>query len=379
MLERLINLTPNKVLLIKGPASVKCDNNVTVLGTNINDVTVRYGKVLPFETNRPVKIKIRVYVNGNYNLVDNSNVGVSIWKDAVKRILGKPKRVMIVGATDTGKSTLTTYLSNIAYENHLKVGVIDGDVGQGDLAPPACIGAAQIRNQLLDLRDVSAEYYRFIGFISPMGVEKLVVDNMKEILDRISITSDICLINTDGYIDEQGMDYKITLAKVLEPDIIINIGNYRDEFKGFDVVVVNPPSRLVKTRMEREERRLEQYAKFINGAKQTFEIKRKNFAFMDNIYDSSIFKHSFVCIEDIRIPLDILKGMFVGLGNGRDVRGFGLITKITSEKITVRTRYRRNFDTVMLSIIILSHNMRREKQISLVANRHERSEWSTPP
>lgn len=378
MLKRFINLTPGSILLVKGPARVRCEGSVTVLGMNVEcEVIIRAGKVLPVEANGPSKINIGISRGGNYRMVkDGNRIGVSIWKDVADKMRNRPKRVMLVGATDTGKSTLTTFLSNIACANGLKVGVIDGDVGQGDLAPPGCIGAALIRKQFLDLRDIDAEYYAFIGSISPMGMEKLVIDSMKQILNKIVARSDMCMINTDGYVDEYGMNYKIALAEALKPDLIVYIGDHIIKFDGFEVVYVNAPSGITKTRAEREGRRLAQYARFIGngeGEKIVYAAK-KNFVFMGKVYDQGIFKGDLIKIQNFMLPSDVMKGMFVGLASGNDVKGFGVLTKMANGKITVKTAYRGKFDTIMLSIIRLARNMRREYQIPLVTNVDEGSE-----
>lgn len=370
VLSRLIELLPDTVLLVKGPASVHCRENVTVLGKEIKEeIIVRAGKILPFETNDLSKVRVRIYENGSYRIAKGGSVGVSIWKDVAHRMFENPKCVMLVGATDTGKSTLTAYLSNIAQSNGLKVGVIDGDVGQGDLAPPGCIGAALIKNQFVDLRDIPAEYYGFIGTTSPMGVENLVIDTIKQILGKIGASFDTCIVNTDGYLDKDGIDYKIALAKTIKPDLIICIDFTSKKFEDFEVVHVNAPRKIIKTRAEREERRLVQYARFIGNGKQVFEMKGKNFMFMGKLCELIIFRDRLIRLGNTILPSDILRGMFVGLGIGSDVRGFGVITGISSRRMTVKTPYEDKFDTVMLSTIGISRSMRMEYHIPLAANR----------
>jgi polynucleotide 5'-hydroxyl-kinase GRC3/NOL9 len=370
VLSRLIEVLPDTVLLVKGPASVYCSGNATVLGKEIKDeIIVRAGKILPFETNELSKIKIRIYKDGGYRIAKDGDVGVSIWKDAARKMFENRRRVMLVGATDTGKSTLTAYLSNIAQINGLKVGVIDGDVGQGDLAPPGCIGAALIKEQFLDLRDIDTEYYGFIGNISPMGMENLVIGNIKQILDKIAASADTCIVNTDGYLDKDGIDYKIALAKTIKPDLIICIGFTSKKFEDFEVVRVNAPRKIMKTRAEREERRLVQYARFLGNGKQIFEIKDKNFMFMGKVCELVIFRDRLIRLGNAIMPSDILRGMFVGLAIGSDVREFGVITGISSGRIAVKTSYEGEFDTIMLSTIGISRNMRMEYRIPLVANR----------
>jgi len=377
-MQRLIKLSAPNVLLVKGPASVKCAGSVSVLGMDActKEVMVRAGKILPFEASQSSQVKIRLGKGGNYRLVGESKVGVSIWKEVASRITlqNKPMRIMIVGATDTGKSTLATYLSNIASANKLKVSIVDGDVGQSDLAPPGCIGASMIREEFLDLRDISVEYSSFIGAISPRGIEELVINGIKNIADRLSAKSDICIINTDGYIDEHGIDYKIELAKALKPDLIVYIGNLANARKLFDefkskFLHVDAPERVSKTHYEREERRLEQYYKFVGeGSEITFAVKSKKFGFMGKIYDNVILAKGLINLKSITFPIRFLKGMFVGLSARNEVKGFGIVTKVADNKITVKTQYEGEFDTIVLSTIRLSRDMKREYQLPLVVN-----------
>jgi polynucleotide 5'-hydroxyl-kinase GRC3/NOL9 len=77
---------------------------------------------------------------------------------------------MLAGGSDTGKSTLSTYLANVALAHGARPCMIDGDIGQGDLAPPAAIGAAALFRQVTDLREVSSSMFEFVGSISPAGV-----------------------------------------------------------------------------------------------------------------------------------------------------------------------------------------------------------------
>src|SRR5215210_1810568 len=98
-----------------------------------------------------------------------NHAGTSMWRSIAQQMsamaAGKKITVMLVGATDTGKSTLTTYLANMAIRRGIIPCIIDGDIGQGDLAPPTAIGGAVLSQQVLDLRDVSTTntIFEFIG------------------------------------------------------------------------------------------------------------------------------------------------------------------------------------------------------------------------
>lgn len=110
---RLVPLLETRILLVKGPATAVCEGTVYVLGMDVSgkEVSVRAGKVLPFEAGGNSTVKINLGRWGNYKLLTGNKVGVSIWKDLAKKMVtSKPKCIMLVGANDTGKSTLTTCL-----------------------------------------------------------------------------------------------------------------------------------------------------------------------------------------------------------------------------------------------------------------------------
>lgn len=382
MLKRIINLSPQVILLVRGPASVVCEGAVSVLGmdTHQKEIDVRAGKVLPFEAHIPSRARVRLGRKANYRVVKDGKLGVSIWKGLASTVITyRPNCIMMVGATDTGKSALATYLSNIATTNGLKVSIIDGDVGQGDLAPPGCIGAVKTREQFSDLRDVNAEYYSFIGATSPRGVEGLIIRSIKDIKDKLSARSDICIVNTDGYMDEHGIDYKIELAKELKPNLIVYLGNPAragrlfDEFKG-KIMRANAPERMSKTHGEREKRRLDQYRRFVeSGSKITFGIGSKKFGIIGRLYNM-ISVNDLIRLGTAKFPARFLHGMFVGLSSSNNVKGFGVIVKVAHGTMTLNARYKDNFDTVLLSTVRLSRGMRHEYRIPLVVNTNHWSE-----
>src|SRR6185503_14933522 len=134
-------------------------------------ITIRSGKVLPFEATRRCRLVTQLGRGGKTWLTDPRFAGTSIWYDVVNSVLSllENKRfvVMLVGATDTGKSTFSTYLANVALESGFVPAIIDGDIGQGDLGPPTSIGAVILSKQTIDLRDIICNLFEFVGSTSP--------------------------------------------------------------------------------------------------------------------------------------------------------------------------------------------------------------------
>ncbi len=136
-----------RVRMVKGPAKVVVNGVCHILGTDVSGqtVNVRAGKALPFELGNRCRLQARLGFGARLWWAHPNHAGTSMWRSIAQQVsalaAGKKITVMLVGATDTGKSTLTTYLANMAIRRGIVPCVIDGDIGQGDLAPPTAIGA----------------------------------------------------------------------------------------------------------------------------------------------------------------------------------------------------------------------------------------------
>ena len=137
--------------MVKGPARVFVKGACHVLGSDVSGqiVEVRAGKALPFEpSNSWCRLQARLGYGARLWWADSKQAGTSMWRSLAEQVsalaAGKKTTVMLVGDTDTGKSTLSIYLANMAIRSGLLPSVIDGDIGQGDLAPPTAIGAANL-------------------------------------------------------------------------------------------------------------------------------------------------------------------------------------------------------------------------------------------
>ncbi|CAN2040083.1 Polyribonucleotide 5'-hydroxyl-kinase Clp1 P-loop domain-containing protein [Candidatus Magnetomoraceae bacterium gMMP-15] len=94
-----------------------------------------------------------------------SNIYVSSqWKEInIDNISGT---VIVIGKSDTGKSTLIRWLVNILCQNK-KIGWLDGDIGQTSLGVPATMNLAVIDNVLNELPCPQTSF--FVGAVTPSG------------------------------------------------------------------------------------------------------------------------------------------------------------------------------------------------------------------
>lgn len=84
----------------------------------------------------------------------------------LKCLRDRPGVTLLFGATDTGKTTL---IRNLAFSlaSHAPTAVVDSDVGQSSVGPPACVGACVVKGELKS--PAEAEMLHFVGDFSPQG------------------------------------------------------------------------------------------------------------------------------------------------------------------------------------------------------------------
>src|SRR5919109_4035532 len=75
---------------------------------------------------------------------------------------------VIVGAGDTGKTTLAAQLASALAARGARVAVVDADVGQSEIGPPATVGLGAVSRRLGRLRDADLIALEFIGDTSPV-------------------------------------------------------------------------------------------------------------------------------------------------------------------------------------------------------------------
>ena len=359
-----------RVRMVKGPAKVVVNGVCHILGCDVSGQTikVRGGKALPFELSNRCRLQARLGHGGRLWWADPNEAGTSVWHNVPRQVLlsaletGKKITVMLVGSTDTGKSTLTIYLANMAIRRGLVPCIIDGDIGQGDLAPPTAIGAAVLSKQIVDLRDVSTTtMFEFVGSITPLGFEGLIAKKLRLMLNRTSPLADITIVNTDGYVSNGGVDYKAMIAQELQPDVIISLGENgvlfdRLETGPWQVLYARPSSQTYKSRLERSRRRLNQFLRHVGSGSSTAELSQVKVVYMGKLFSPS----ELLLFHPPRKPLlepESMKRMFVGLGSKGKVIGFGIIMNIMPGNsggiIDLQTDI-NSFDTIYVSNVRLS-------------------------
>ena len=76
---------------------------------------------------------------------------------------------LLLGGTDSGKSTLAVILANEAVGAGGAAAVVDADIGQSSVGPPACVGAVRVTAEVDSLEALRPDAIDFVGACSPAG------------------------------------------------------------------------------------------------------------------------------------------------------------------------------------------------------------------
>ncbi len=189
------------------------------------------------------------------------------------------KKLMVIGGSDSGKSTFILYLANEIFKIGKKVGVLDLDIGQSNIGPPGTIGFGKVRKNLNNLSEIKPEKMYFIGGVSPKGnLLQLVVGSFKLLKGMEKEFLDYILIDTTGLVNGIIAEVlKHNKIEVLDPDYIIIFENENEIdnlIKPFiygnkKIIKIKPSSNSIeRTRLERIEYRNKKFREYFSNSKR---------------------------------------------------------------------------------------------------------------
>jgi len=128
---------------------------------------------------------------------------------------------MVVGGVDSGKSSFCTYLINRLVSEGRRVAILDEDLGQSDVGPPATVAYALVTKPMTDLFNLKPEGTVFVGSTSPMGVADKTIAAVASLKAEIAgKTVDALVVNTDGWVTgDEALKFKRQLALAVQPEV----------------------------------------------------------------------------------------------------------------------------------------------------------------
>jgi len=187
--------------------------------------------------------------------------------------------LIVLGAVDSGKSTLVAVLAQEARRAGRPVAVVDADIGQSSIGPPACVGMARLTSDVHALDDLRADAIDFVGACSPAG-HLLQCAASATAMARAAADggAETLIVDTTGLVSgPSARALKGAKVRMLDPDVLIAIEQDDEvehlvshyQTRARPKVIRLPPSRSVKqrSREQRAARRQRKFAACLAGAK----------------------------------------------------------------------------------------------------------------
>ncbi|HHE71120.1 MAG TPA: hypothetical protein ENL34_02405, partial [Chloroflexi bacterium] len=144
----------------------------------------------------------------------------------------KERPVVVLGGTDTGKTTLATYCYQQLQAHKIGTGLIDLDLGQNSLGMPTTVGLeVPLDSGVMSRRGRKRHWRCFVGGISPVGCEPRLLSALVRLRDtaqQIGIRR--LVVDTSGFINvERGAAHlKWAMIDVLRPCLVLALQRDRE-------------------------------------------------------------------------------------------------------------------------------------------------------
>jgi polynucleotide 5'-hydroxyl-kinase GRC3/NOL9 len=122
------------------------------------------------------------------------------------------RTILVIGARDTGKSTFCRFLVDAAITAGQSAALLDTDLGQKILGPPACVTMSDPRGLSL----------AFVGTTNPVLGWRRLIEGTRHLAERTD--ADRRVVNTSGLLAGPGRRLKAAKIDALRPDLLIALG-----------------------------------------------------------------------------------------------------------------------------------------------------------
>jgi len=248
-------------------------------------------------------------------------------KNLLQRKLLLGKICLVLGASDTGKTTFVEILAKHLIQNDL-VAIVDVDTGQSHIGPPSTVGWTLIDKQDVDISKLPAKGISFVGDVTPTGHLLQLTSAITQCVELASKAAKVIIIDTPGFI--AGPAAQIlwwTIQRILRPGLIIAVQKQNElseilvgmQFTQSHVEVIQLPAELpVKSPGYRKQYRQQQFQRYFKYS-IVYSIELKNIAVWANRRpDSDNTLNYLVGLSDSQ-GLDMAVGLIVNWSNDKNI------------------------------------------------------------
>ena len=215
---RVVEATDGAYIVV-GPSSIAVSRGeVEVFG-----VSVGPGERLVIPIGRRVAVRVRgsISVAGG-EVLEASREAFNALEDAARRLAELEGRVVLVGPTDSGKSTLAAWASSISGSYLLTV-----DVGQNEYYAPGFETLVKPPSSLPLIPGSSAEIRGncFVGSFTPSGSIDRYLSCASMLAHKAPLASRL-FVDSDGWVSGPGaLEAKLALLEAVGADHVVFIGD----------------------------------------------------------------------------------------------------------------------------------------------------------
>ncbi|MDH5202676.1 MAG: Clp1/GlmU family protein [Nitrospirota bacterium] len=255
----------------------------------------------------------------------------SEWERLIEELVADKGTAILIGATDSGKSTLTRYLIEKLVSRDSVTSFVDSDIGQSSLGIPGTI-SMKIFGKAEDIEDFSADNIFFVGSLNPAKNIPLMIDGTKKMVNNARKYTELILVDTTGLIyGEYGKALKIGKIRALTPQHIFAIQRY-DELEHILTMIEDikihriEASQMVKKR-SRETR--------IRYRKKRFDEYFDKTKLVEFLLDGVSFFYN--GRQLIPKEVDFKEGTLIGLNHNEDTKALGILLDLENTSITFKS------------------------------------------
>lgn len=142
--------------------------------------------------------------------------------DNVARRISSVGVSMLIGGLDTGKTTVALEAVRIALAEGRTPVLVDADVGNSTVGPPACVGMKVFRSHedLADVRDPDGLH--FVGTVTPARLVLQQVVATAAMVERARNLGDVVIIDTSAVATGvAGETLKYHKAELCRPEVVV--------------------------------------------------------------------------------------------------------------------------------------------------------------
>jgi polynucleotide 5'-kinase involved in rRNA processing len=209
--------------------------------------------------------------------------------DAIAREVSRSTLAMLMGSVDTGKTTLALQSARLAIAAGRTVALVDADVGNSTVGPPACVGLKVLRT-LEDIEEVhTPDRLHFVGTITPARLVLQQVVATAAMVDQARSLADLVILDTTAVVSGvAGETLKYHKAELCRPDKVVAlqrggemepvVGMLR-RFLGLEVTVApTDPNLIPLSPDERAQRRTDAFARALAPPLDRWKVRPTVFA-----------------------------------------------------------------------------------------------------